>query len=78
MAAAFLPQQAFACAACMGDPNSKIAGASNGVMFFLLAILGGVFSLMGAFAFFMIRQAKAPTPPHVELGDAIEPQPHGL
>ena len=61
----------------MGDPNTKLAGASNGMMFFLLAILAGVFGLLGAFVYHLFRQAKAPTPPHVELSDMIDAQPHG-
>jgi hypothetical protein len=77
VATVLLPQDLFACAACMGDPNTKMAGASNGMMFFLLTILAGVFGLIGAFAYHISRLAKAPTPPHVELGDTIDPQPHG-
>jgi hypothetical protein len=61
----------------MGDPNTKLAGASNGMMFFLLSILAGVFSLIGAFTYHLFRQANAPTPPHVELGGVVDAQPNG-
>ena len=69
IAIAAFPQSAAACAACMGDPNTKLAGASNGMMFFLLGILASVFAMIGAFAFIIIRQARAPLPPPAEFGD---------
>jgi len=77
VAAMVAPREAFACAVCMGDPSSKVAGASNGMMFFLLSILASVFCLLGAFAYHLFRMAKAPMPPHVELGDAVDAQPNG-
>jgi hypothetical protein len=72
------PGQASACAVCMGDPNTKLAGATNGLMFFLLGVLAMVFCLMGTFAYMIFRQAKAPMPPHAELGEGIDPQPSGF
>jgi hypothetical protein len=62
-----LPSAASACTACMGDPNSKSAGAINGALFLMLGVIGLMLGSVGAFAYCLIRRANAPTPPHVEL-----------
>jgi len=71
------PQMANACTACMGDPNSNIAKGTNAAIFLMLGVLGGMFSLLTAFGICLYRRSKAPTPPHVELGDGIDPQAEG-
>jgi hypothetical protein len=77
LAAMLAPRESLACAVCMGDPNSKVAGASNGMMMFLLATLAGVFCLLGAFAYHLFRMSRAPMPPHAELGGAVDALPNG-
>lgn len=77
VAAVHAPQMASACSVCMGDPNSNIARGANAAIFLMLGLLGGVFSLLGGFGFYLYKQSKMPTPPHVELGDDINPQPTG-
>jgi hypothetical protein len=64
-----LPQAALACSVCMGDPNSNTAKAANAAIFLMLGVLGGMFALLGAFAFSLYRRAQSPTPPHAEFGD---------
>ena len=76
-ACAALPQSASACAACMGDPNSNIAGAANGAIFMMLGCIGGVLALLSVFGFTLYRRAQAPVPPHVELAENIGAQPEG-
>ena len=49
VALAQMPATASACAACMGDPNSKSAGAINAAIFVLLGCIGGVLGLLVAF-----------------------------
>ena len=61
-ASAALPQSAHACAACMGDPNSNIAGAANGAIFMMLGCIGGVLALLSVFGFTLYRRAQAPVP----------------
>ena len=58
-----LPATASACAACMGNPNSKTAIASNGAIFLLLGAIGMVLSGIGAFAYSLFRRANNPPDP---------------
>ena len=67
VALAQMPATATACAACMGDPNSKAAGAINGAIFLLLGCIGGVLALLVAFGFVLMKRANAPLPPHAEF-----------
>ena len=62
-----LASSAEACTACMGDANSNFGEAANGAIFLMLGLLAVVFSLLGAFAFYLYRRALAPLPPHVEF-----------
>ena len=71
------PQMANACTACLGDPNTNIAKGANAAIFLMLGLLGGMFALLGAFAYALYRRAKAPMPPHAEIGDGIDPQAEG-
>ena len=62
-----LAANASACSACMGDPNSNVAGAVNGAIFLMLGFIGGVLALLGAFAFYLMKRSSSPLPPHVEF-----------
>ena len=62
-----LPSTAAACAVCMGDPNSKSAGAINGAIFLLLGFIGVVLGLLVAFGITLMKRAAAPLPPHAEF-----------
>jgi|GEM_PF-312182 len=67
LAVAALPTTASACSACMGDPNTKTAGAINGAIYIMLGFVAMMLSSLGAFAFYLFRRAQMPVPPHVEL-----------
>lgn len=67
LALAHLPATASACSACMGDPNSKTAGAMNAAIFLLLGFIGGVLALLVAFGITLMKRANAPLPPHAEF-----------
>jgi hypothetical protein len=73
LAAAFLvlPNAAHACSICMGDVNSKSAGAMNAAIFLMLGAIGSMLAALGAFAFYLSRRAAAPAPPHATLGESI-------
>ena len=58
---------ASACSACMGDPNSNIGSAVNGAIFLMLGFIGGMLALLGAFAFYLMKRASSPLPPHAEF-----------
>lgn len=62
-----LPATAAACTACMGDPNTKSAGAINAAIFLLLGFIGSVLALLVAFGITLMRRANAPLPPHAEF-----------
>jgi len=61
------PATSLACTACMGDTNSKAAGATNAAIFLLLGFIGGVLGLLVAFGFALKRRAASPLPPHTEF-----------
>lgn len=61
------PATSLACTACMGNPNSKAAGATNAAIFLLLGFIGGVLGLLVAFGFALKRRAASPLPPHTEF-----------
>ena len=67
VALAQMPATASACAACMGDVNSRSAGAINGAVFLLLGCIGGVLALLVAFGLVLMKRAAAPLPPHSEF-----------
>ena len=56
VALAQMPATASACAACMGDPNSKSAGAINAAVFLLLGFIGTVLGLIVAFGISISRR----------------------
>ncbi len=49
---------ASACAVCMGDPNSAVGVASNRTLFFLLGMVGFVFTSTGGTAFYLWRRGR--------------------
>jgi len=59
-----LPSTASACAACMGNPNSKTAGAINDAIFVLLGCIGLVLGSLAAFAIYLMKRSEAPRPAH--------------
>jgi hypothetical protein len=73
------PRAAQACAACMGDPNSDIAGAANAAVFTMLGLIASVLGLLAAFGYNLYRRSLAPAPPHAEIaGDIGEPSEGGI
>ena len=62
-----LPSTAMACAACMGDVNSKSAGAMNNAVFLLLGFLAVALGMVVSFAITLMKRAAAPLPPHAEF-----------
>ncbi len=65
-----LPGVAHACTICMGDVNSKSAGAVNAAIFLMLGFIGSLLASLAAFAFYLSRRATAPIPPHAEFGSS--------
>ena len=66
-----LPSTASACAVCMGDPNTRSAGAINAAIFLML---GFIFSMLGcliAFGIYLYKRSQAEVPPHVQLAEMI-------
>lgn len=62
-----LPTTAVACTVCMGDPNSKTAGAINGAIFLLLGFIFTVLGLLVVFGLTLMKRAAAPLPAHAEF-----------
>lgn len=67
---ACMPAAALACTACMGDANTKTAGAMNAAIFLLLGFIGGVLGLLAAFGISLMRRAASPLPPHAEFSQS--------
>ena len=67
LSASFLPTTASACSVCMGDPNSKAAGAINGALFLMLGFVGFILSALAAFAWVLMKRAGNPVAPHAEI-----------
>ncbi len=61
------PATTSACSTCMGDVNSKSAGAMNAAIFLLLGCICGVLGLLVAFGITLMKRANAPLPPHSEF-----------
>lgn len=66
-----LPATASACTACMGDANSKIGPAMNAAIFLMLGCIGSMLAALAAFAFYLLKRAGSPLPPHAELARLI-------
>jgi len=71
VAGSLVPATASACAACMGDPSSKTAGAANGAIFLMLGFIALMLGFIGTFIFHLAKRANAPVPPHVEASAAM-------
>lgn len=71
---AHLPATAEACTACMGDANSKTGPAMNAAIFLMLGCIGFMLASLSAFAFYLMKRANAPLPPHAEFSNMIHPQ----
>ena len=61
-----MPGAAQACSACMGDPNSKTAGAINAAIFLMIGVIGSMLASLAGFGFYLWRRSTAPL--HAELG----------
>jgi uncharacterized iron-regulated membrane protein len=72
-----LPSTARACAACMGDVNSKTAPAINDAIFLMLGCIGFMLLSLAGFAFYLMRRASAPLPPHAEFTQPAMTSPDG-
>jgi hypothetical protein len=68
------PATASACTACMGDVNSKIAPAMNAAIFLMLGAIGFMLASLAGFAFYLMKRANSPLPPHAELAQMINSQ----
>jgi hypothetical protein len=53
----YLPATASACAACMGNPNSKTAGAINDAIFVMLGCIGLVLGSLAGFAIYLMKRS---------------------
>jgi hypothetical protein len=51
-----LPVAANACTVCMGDPNSKSAGAINAAIFLMLGFVALMLGSFSAFAWYLSRR----------------------
>ena len=58
-----LPAAASACSACMGNANSKTAGAINGAMFLMLGFIALMLGSVAAFVLNLRKRAQSPAPP---------------
>lgn len=80
----YIPRTGQACAACFGSGDSTgVAGGGgpggpggpmNAAIFLMLGCIGGVLSLLCAFAIYLYRRSQAPIPPHVQLAELIGAQ----
>ena len=55
---AHLPATAGACAACMGDVNSKTAPAMNDAIFLLLGCIGFTLASLAGFAIYLMNRSN--------------------
>ena len=69
--ASVLPRVSSGCSVCMGDPNSREAGAMNAAIFLMLGFIFSVMGLLVASAVYLYRRSQAPVPPHVQIADLI-------
>ena len=54
------PATAGACAACMGDVNSRMAPATNDAIFLMLGCIGFMLLTLSGFAFYLFKRANGP------------------
>ncbi len=65
------PRVVSACSVCMGDPNTREAGAMNAAIFLMLGFIFSVLALLVAFGIYLYRRSLAPVPPHIQIADLI-------
>jgi hypothetical protein len=65
-----LPATAEACTVCMGDVNSKTAGAMNAAIFLMIGFIGSMLASLAIFAVYLARRAAAPAPPYADLNSS--------
>jgi hypothetical protein len=65
------PQVLFGCSVCMGDPNSREAGAMNAAIFLMLGFIFSVLALLVASGVYLYRRSQAPVPPHIQIADLV-------
>ena len=68
-----LPSTASACAACMGDVNSKTAPAMNAAIFLMLGVIGSMLTSAAAFGIYLMKRASAPLPPKTGPSSTTNP-----
>jgi hypothetical protein len=66
-----LPATAGACAACMGDVNSKFAPATNDAIFLMLGLIGLMLGTIVGCGFYLFKRSQAPLPPHAEVAQTM-------
>jgi hypothetical protein len=66
-----LPMSASACSVCMGDPNSKAAGAINAAIFLMLGFILSMLGLLVAFGVHLYRRSQSEIPEHLQLAEMI-------
>ncbi|MDB6148651.1 MAG: hypothetical protein JWQ44_99 [Chthoniobacter sp.] len=66
-----LPTAAQACTACMGDANSKSAGAINAAMFLMIGFIAVMLGSLAMFALYLKHRAACPLPPHIQLAESM-------
>jgi hypothetical protein len=71
---AYLPTKAAACAACMGDVNSKFAPATNDAIFLMLGVIGCMLATILGCAFCLYKRSKSLLPPHDEVAHTMTPE----
>lgn len=52
-----IPSAVHACSACMGDSNSKTAGAINAAMFLMIGFVALMAGSFGSFAWYLSKRA---------------------
>ncbi len=61
---AWLPQAAWACAVCFGDPNSEmVRGAKAGVFVLMLVVYGVLFTMVGVVGAWALKARKLAASP---------------
>jgi len=65
------PRMIFACAVCMGDANSREAGAMNAAIFLMLGFIGGVLGLIVAAGVHLVRKARLSMGPDLAFATSV-------
>lgn len=73
-----VPVATHACSVCMGNANSKAAGALNDAIFLMLGCIALMLGGIGAFVFNLRKRAQAPLSPHAQFSQPATPQENTL